>query len=823
MLNITDKYLEDEIRDGFYIPSMTKRTWAMELTVLDLIDSICTKHGIKYYADWGTYLGAVRHGGFVPWDDDLDICMHRNEFEKFAEASKTEFPKGYQIITFKNNDYSWKFIANVAPNDHMCFEPEYLKTHYSFPYIVGIDIFIIDNIADDEELEDERREKTKKLLGIADTIDSLVKSQDDFYKKISDFDNQLILNSALFFTSLTGINVDRNTRLIELKRLIYSEAEKLLKIENMHDTANIVQKIPWGIYNKKTFPREYYDEFIRIPFETTTVPVPICYDRGLRNKYGNFMKLVMGGGGHNYPYYISQKKSLSEEFDYPAVYKFNIDDLKDTEKDFSGSLKQIASEIKNYLVESAGIIDGILCGLTEGSCEYTNDEINGFLADCQDNAVSFGGLVEKVKGENTETVSHLEKYCELLFNISNHIAEVKASSNLAEKTDNGSLKTHALSDELKRCVNDINSVIDKEIINRHTVVFLPVKAEYFNSLAHILEEEVKNADTDIYIVTLPYMYKEYSGAFKDEINCESTEIRDIVEQTMRLASSLEENNTTADGDDVASIKHVYFLNYNELDLPLFCPDKIYINNPYDEYNMAISVPQYFYSRNLRKYTSELIYVQFFKSMEFDRDNYPCVYNMQYFCTVPGVVLADKVLVQSENIRQRYIEKLTEWSGQGIWDEKICVITALFPRYEIKQKESQLIKNQLSDSGDDKKVIVWHVNVGTLIEYEDAYFDKLYKNLDTFTSSRESLYVILTSDSNAEDVLKTHRSQLFDKWADFLETFKSRKIGLYANESGQMVSQQNLSEIADAYYGNPSSICKDFIISKKPVMIQNVEI
>ena len=47
MFNITDKYLEDEIRDGFYIPSMTKRTWAMELTVLDLIDSICTKHGIK--------------------------------------------------------------------------------------------------------------------------------------------------------------------------------------------------------------------------------------------------------------------------------------------------------------------------------------------------------------------------------------------------------------------------------------------------------------------------------------------------------------------------------------------------------------------------------------------------------------------------------------------------------------------------------------------------------------------------------------------------------------------------------------------------------
>lgn len=85
MISIPNSYLEDEIRDGFYIPSITKRTWAMELSVLDLIDEICRKHDIKYFADWGTYLGAVRHGGFIPWDDDLDICMHRNEFERFKD------------------------------------------------------------------------------------------------------------------------------------------------------------------------------------------------------------------------------------------------------------------------------------------------------------------------------------------------------------------------------------------------------------------------------------------------------------------------------------------------------------------------------------------------------------------------------------------------------------------------------------------------------------------------------------------------------------------------------------------------------------------
>ena len=75
MLQFPDGYFEDEIRDGFYVPSMIKRAWATELDVLCEVDRICRKYDIKYYAEWGTLLGAVRHAGFIPWDDDLDIGM----------------------------------------------------------------------------------------------------------------------------------------------------------------------------------------------------------------------------------------------------------------------------------------------------------------------------------------------------------------------------------------------------------------------------------------------------------------------------------------------------------------------------------------------------------------------------------------------------------------------------------------------------------------------------------------------------------------------------------------------------------------------------
>ena len=86
MLQFPDSYFEDEVRDGFYVPSMIKRAWATAMDVLCEVDRICCKYNIKYYAEWGTLLGAVRHAGFIPWDDDLDIGMMRTDYRKFCEG-----------------------------------------------------------------------------------------------------------------------------------------------------------------------------------------------------------------------------------------------------------------------------------------------------------------------------------------------------------------------------------------------------------------------------------------------------------------------------------------------------------------------------------------------------------------------------------------------------------------------------------------------------------------------------------------------------------------------------------------------------------------
>jgi lipopolysaccharide cholinephosphotransferase len=77
-----------------------KKAWAVQLEMLDCIMSIARKHNIPLWADYGTLLGAVRHQGFVPWDDDIDLCMFRKDYMAFPAILKEELPSHYKISSF---------------------------------------------------------------------------------------------------------------------------------------------------------------------------------------------------------------------------------------------------------------------------------------------------------------------------------------------------------------------------------------------------------------------------------------------------------------------------------------------------------------------------------------------------------------------------------------------------------------------------------------------------------------------------------------------------------------------------------------------------
>ena len=97
MLQFPEEYFEDEVRDGFYVTSDMKHAWAAQLEVLNDVDKACRENGIQYFAEWGTLLGAVRHHGFIPWDDDMDICMKRPDYNRFLQIADQIMPEGYKL------------------------------------------------------------------------------------------------------------------------------------------------------------------------------------------------------------------------------------------------------------------------------------------------------------------------------------------------------------------------------------------------------------------------------------------------------------------------------------------------------------------------------------------------------------------------------------------------------------------------------------------------------------------------------------------------------------------------------------------------------
>ena len=169
-MDFTVDFFRDEVRNGFYIPTAIKQGWAASLVVLEEIDRICKKHDIDYFADWGTFLGAVRHGGFVPWDDDLDICMKRDDYDKFRAVADMELPKEFVIHDYERKEEHQLFLARVVSNNQICFDEEHLKRYHNFPYMASVDIFILDYLYNDEEKERERCKAIKRIIAVADGI-----------------------------------------------------------------------------------------------------------------------------------------------------------------------------------------------------------------------------------------------------------------------------------------------------------------------------------------------------------------------------------------------------------------------------------------------------------------------------------------------------------------------------------------------------------------------------------------------------------------------------------------------------------------------------
>lgn len=446
---------------------------------------------------------------------------------------------------------------------------------------------------------------------------------------------------------------------------------------------------------------------------------------------------------------------------------------KEQAQNFISLLEQAHEEIKN------------------GIENQQKDPVLVTLADCQDGAIALGNLIESMEGEGVPTISYLEKYCETVYQIYQDIIE--GESTAADKIEK----------MLRKSLLQVENSLKNDIKVRKEVVFFPYKASMWDSLESVYLAAKEDPDCDAYCVPIPYYDKNPDGSLK-EMHYEGSEYPTDIEVTDWQTYSFEERK----------------------------PDVIYIHNPYDEFNHVTSVHPRFYASNLCKYTDELVYIPYFVLPEVDPNNQSQVDGMKHFCYLPGTVYADKVILQSENMAQIYINeyaKVLEEQGEKA-DKKALKSKFLglgSPKFDkvrnAKREDLDIpdawLKVIEKPDGSHKKVILYNTSINGLLQHDEKMLEKMENVFTIFKENRDKVALLWRPHPLIQATIESMRPQLWKEYKKMVEQYRVEGWGIY-DDSADL---DRAIALSDAYYGDPSSVVQLCQEKKMPIMIQNVDV
>ena len=99
-----ESFTQKETRAGYSISTKMKRVWETQIDLVKVLEKICKKYNLTFFAIYGTLLGAIRHEGYIPWDDDIDVVMPRKDFEKFKKMAVNELEYPYVLVPMRNEE-----------------------------------------------------------------------------------------------------------------------------------------------------------------------------------------------------------------------------------------------------------------------------------------------------------------------------------------------------------------------------------------------------------------------------------------------------------------------------------------------------------------------------------------------------------------------------------------------------------------------------------------------------------------------------------------------------------------------------------------------